>query len=300
MHSQVHRSLLRPLALWSLLLAMVSLSLAACDATSPDALTTGAAPSTFSATVSSPESAVKTLTGTAASAGDPGLYEGLFQNQAFRDEAGNVYVYTHLTLRAETGEAIVLGHFSEGRPVPGRFGIEAGRNLEAPFGFFAIYDATGARALATGGSVTLDTTGRTLSGSFDLAFDGEVSIIGSFTAAPSNEGGQAEEDGDRGDEEGDRGEGEEDPGDDDRDNTECDRLLEELRALYEAGEITREEVAERLEAAGCGEDETGDRGEEGEGPREEGEGSSDDDRGGEGEEPGEDEEDRGDEDEDRP
>ncbi|MEM6785277.1 MAG: SHOCT domain-containing protein, partial [Bacteroidota bacterium] len=221
----------------------------------------------------------------------------------------------------ESGEAIVLGHFSDGRPVPGRFAIEAGRNIDAPFGFFAIYNATGARALATGGTVTLDATGRTLSGSFDLVFDGDVSIVGAFTATPDDEGGRGDEEGDRGEddedrgeEDGDRGEDEEDPGDEDRDNTECDRLLEELRALYEAGEITREEVAERFEAAGCGEgedpreegedprEEDEDPREEDEDPREEGEDprEEDEDPREEGEDPREEDEDPREEDEDRP
>lgn len=199
-----------------------ALVLSACDAADPDAAPLDTAElSTFSATVVS--SAGQTaLAGDVMSSDDPNEFQGAFQSHPIRTDLGPFHA-TVLRLRAASGERIRLGQISPDSLASGTFDIETERNLEPPYGFVAAFRTADGEVLkATSGTVSIELDDRQVAGRFELAFDGDIAVSGTFVAKMARAA-----------------------------DVRCRRLASDLRELVDAGEITEEQARRQFAAEGC-------------------------------------------------
>jgi len=136
---------------------------------------------------------VVSLAGSVTASTDAGAtaFTGAFQAYPVATSAdGNTFRFTMLTLRASTGEELVLGHVSPRSELPnGRFGIEEGRDLREPYDFVARFRDAATRGAvagnisALGGSVTVTSSSTRLDGSFVLTLADHRTLTGTFSAA---------------------------------------------------------------------------------------------------------------------
>ncbi len=152
------------------------------------------APGEFRATFRAPDSEPVRVEGSIAAdlSASETSFRGVFHDLDERVAPnGRTVYFSLLTLQDDRGAELRLGRArTESGPVTGGFGIEAGRDLESPYGFFASYlgpDEVESRATRYGidGAVFLDVTEKAVEGSFDIEFsDGSV-LRGSFLAGRS-------------------------------------------------------------------------------------------------------------------
>ncbi|HKK70359.1 MAG TPA: hypothetical protein VKA86_04020 [Candidatus Krumholzibacteria bacterium] len=161
-------------------------------ATAPD--DEALAPGEFRATFRAPDSEPVPFEGSVAAdlSASETSFRGVFHDLDERIAPnGRTVYFSLLTLQDHRGAELRLGRArTESRPVTGGFGIEAGRDLESPYGFFASYlepDEVEGRATRYGvdGAVFLDVSEKAVEGSFDIEFsDGSV-LRGTFVAGRS-------------------------------------------------------------------------------------------------------------------